>query len=84
MYWPTNLSRRTLLASCTALVGGSLAGCTLMAGQGSDGGDGRGAASIMIHNEMDEKHTVSITATDSDGKTWIDLTDTVAAHTAIR
>lgn len=83
MYWPTTLSRRSLLAACPALVGGSLAGCTMMQDERAKEGAGRGATSIIIHNETNSSQSVSVTATDSDGKTWIDVTDTVDAHTHV-
>lgn len=80
MYWPITLSRRSLLAACPVLVGGSLAGCTMTQDERANEGSGTGATSIIIHNETNTSQSVSVTATDSDGKTWIDVTDTIDAH----
>lgn len=75
MFWSSSFSRRKLLAACTTLVGGSLAGCTLK-GEGEEASTGArtGATSVLIHNETTESVTFSVLVTDTDGKTRLDET----------
>lgn len=81
MCWSSSLSRRKLLAACTTLVGGSLAGCTSTEGQGEEErktpGSRTGATSIRIHNETNESVTLSVLVTDTDDKTRLDETVTI-------
>lgn len=80
MYWSTTVSRRAVLTTCAAVVGSGLAGCTMAGRQRTTDGGGTAATGIYIHNETDADKSVTLTATDSDGKTWIDVTVSVAAH----
>lgn len=83
MSWLSTVTRRRLLVAGTALVGGVSAGCMLKETQALDGRERAGGAAtgIYIHNETDSDQSVSVTATDADGKTWIDVTVPVDAHT---
>lgn len=83
MSWLSTVTRRRLLVAGTALVGGSQCGMHAE-GDPSPGWKRKSrwcATGIYIHNETDSDQSVSVTATDADGKTWIDVTVPVDAHT---